>query len=301
MRLVTYSIGEKPEVCKTDGVGIARLSDYLDVPIADMPALITAWPEVSEVVRAIDRYDLPLERARLKAPILRPGKIFGIGLNYADHVAEASMEMPTDQIWFTKAVTSVNGPFAPIELPRVSARLDYEAELVVIIGKRCRHVDLNRAQDVIFGYSVGNDVSVRDWQMRTSQFVLGKSFDTHAPFGPWIMTADAVDAADLGIRSFVNGELRQDSRTRHLIFDCAAQIAYLSQAMTLEPGDILFTGTPGGVGAAMKPPKWLVSGDSVRVEIDEIGAIENTVIAEPAAPSAATSTFRTEARSGSKL
>ena len=299
MRLVTYSIGEKPVVCKTDGVGIARLNDYLDVPIEDMSALIAAWPRVSDKVRSVDRYDLPLERERLQAPILRPGKIFGIGMNYADHVAEASMEMPTDQIWFTKAVTAVTGPFAPIERPRVSARLDYEAELVVIIGKRCRHVELDEAQDVIFGYSVGNDVSVRDWQMRTSQFVLGKSFDTHAPFGPWIMTADSVDPSDLGIRSFVNGELRQTSRTRHMIFNCAAQIAHLSQAMTLEPGDILFTGTPGGVGAVMKPPKWLAPGDSVRVEIDEIGSIENPVIAEADAGATATSASQAISKSRS--
>jgi 2-keto-4-pentenoate hydratase/2-oxohepta-3-ene-1,7-dioic acid hydratase in catechol pathway len=280
MRLVTYAIGEKPEVCKTDGVGIARLNDYLEAPVEDMSALMAVWPRVVDTVRSISRYDLPLERNRLNAPILRPGKIFGIGMNYADHVAEASMEMPTEQIWFTKAVTSVAGPFAPIERPTVSARLDYEAELVVIIGKRCRHVELDAAKDVIFGYAVGNDVSVRDWQMRTSQFVLGKSFDTHAPFGPWITTADAVDPSDLGIRSFVNGEPRQASRTRHMIFNCAAQIAHLSQAMTLEPGDIIFTGTPGGVGAAMKPPKWLAPGDSVRVEIDELGGIENPVIAE---------------------
>lgn len=280
MRLVTYAIGENPEVCKTDGVGIARLNDYLEAPVEDMSALMAVWPRVVDTVRSISRYDLPLERNRLNAPILRPGKIFGIGMNYADHVAEASMEMPTEQIWFTKAVTSVAGPFAPIERPTVSARLDYEAELVVIIGKRCRHVELDAAKDVIFGYAVGNDVSVRDWQMRTSQFVLGKSFDTHAPFGPWITTADAVDPSDLGIRSFVNGEPRQASRTRHMIFNCAAQIAHLSQAMTLEPGDIIFTGTPGGVGAAMKPPKWLAPGDSVRVEIDELGGIENPVIAE---------------------
>jgi ureidoglycolate lyase len=284
MRLVTYSLDGETLVGKTDGQGIARLSDRLDAPIPDMVALINAWDHVAKAVRGIDRYDQPLAGVRLHAPVMRPGKIFAIGLNYADHVAEASMEKPRDQIWFTKAVTSVNGPYDPIERPRVSVELDYEAELVVVIGKRCRHVSEADAARVIFGYCVGNDVSVRDWQRRTSQYVLGKSFDTHAPFGPWIVTADAADPANLPIRSLVNGEIRQQSNTRHLIFNCAAQIAHLSQAMTLEPGDILFTGTPGGVGVAMKPPRFLAPGDLVRVEIDGLGAIENGVVMEPATP-----------------
>jgi 2-keto-4-pentenoate hydratase/2-oxohepta-3-ene-1,7-dioic acid hydratase in catechol pathway len=198
-------------------------------------------------------------------------------MNYADHVVEAGTEMPTSQIWFTKAATSVNNPYSPILRPRISTALDYEAELVIVIGKRCRYVDETEAKNAIFGYSVGNDVSVRDWQMRTSQFVLGKSFDTHAPYGPWISTGDEIDEKNLSIKCFVNGDLRQSSNTKNLIFNCAAQVSHLSQAMTLEPGDIIFTGTPGGVGAAMKPPQWLVPGDKVRVEIDGIGAIENMV------------------------
>jgi 2-keto-4-pentenoate hydratase/2-oxohepta-3-ene-1,7-dioic acid hydratase in catechol pathway len=160
--------------------------------------------------------------------------------------------------------------------------LDYEAELVYVIGKRCKHVPLERAHEAIFGYCAGNDISVRDWQTRTKQVTIGKSFDTSAPFGPYIVTPDELDVTNLGIRSFVNGVKRQDSNTRHLIFGCPTQIAYLSQAMTLEPGDIVFTGTPSGVGAMMDPKVWLRPGDKVRVEIDGIGAIENEIEQEVA-------------------
>jgi ureidoglycolate lyase len=159
--------------------------------------------------------------------------------------------------------------------------VDYEAELVVVIGRRCRHVAKERAHEVVFGYCAGNDVSARDWQFHTAQWMLGKSFDTHAPFGPWIVTADEIgDPHALGIRCFVNGEKRQDSNTSNLVFNVFDQIALLSQAVTLEPGDVIFTGTPGGVGMAMKPPRYLKAGDLVRVEIDKIGAIEGRMVAE---------------------
>ena len=199
--------------------------------------------------------------------------------------------MPPHQIWFTKAVTSINGPSDPIELPIASAQVDYEAELVVIIGKRCKHVPKERAADVVFGYCAGNDVSVRDWQMQTTQWVLGKSFDTHAPIGPWIVTADEIgDPHTMGIRCFVNGERRQNSNTANLVFNVYDQIAHLSRAMTLEPGDIIFTGTPGGVGLAMQPPQWLKAGDKVRVEIDRIGSIEAEM--QPERASQAASSWR---------
>lgn len=224
---------------------------------------------------------MALESFALLAPVARPGKIFGIGLNYADHVAESGMARPVEQLWFTKAVTSVNAPYAPIELPRVSTQLDYEAELAFVIGKRCRHVSVDKAHEVIFGYCASNDVSIRDWQTKTSQFVLGKSFDTHCPYGPWLVTPDELgDPHDLGIRCQVNGEVRQNSNTKELIFNCFEQIAFLSQAMTLEPGDLILTGTPGSVGIGFKPARWLKAGDVVRVEIDHIGAIENTVVGE---------------------
>jgi 2-keto-4-pentenoate hydratase/2-oxohepta-3-ene-1,7-dioic acid hydratase in catechol pathway len=160
--------------------------------------------------------------------------------------------------------------------------LDYEAELVFVVGQGGRHIPRERASDAIFGYCVGNDVSVRDWQMASGQFSIGKSFDTHAPFGPWITTADEVpDPHALAIKCWVNGEVRQDSNTRHLVFNLWDQIEHLSQAMTLEPGDLLFTGTPGGIGAAMNPRRFLKDGDRVRIEIEGLGAIDNPCATEP--------------------
>jgi 2-keto-4-pentenoate hydratase/2-oxohepta-3-ene-1,7-dioic acid hydratase in catechol pathway len=183
--------------------------------------------------------------------------------------------MPERQIWFSKLPNAVNGPFDPIEIPTASSAVDYEAELVFIVGRRCRNVSREDAHAAVFGFCAGNDVSVRDWQFHTSQWILGKSFDTHAPFGPYIVTADDVgDPHTLGIRCFVNGEKRQDSNTGNLVFDVYDQVALLSQVMTLMPGDVVFTGTPGGVGVAARPPNFLKSGDIVRVEIDRVGAIE---------------------------
>jgi 2-keto-4-pentenoate hydratase/2-oxohepta-3-ene-1,7-dioic acid hydratase in catechol pathway len=199
-----------------------------------------------------------------------------IGLNYADHIAESKMETPEHQIWFSKAPTAVNGPYDAIQAPKVSQTLDYEAELVAIVGKGGRHIAKADAAGAVFGYCCGNDATVRAWQARTSQWVLGKSFDTHAPFGPWITTADEVaDPHALSIRCLVNGEVRQNSNTRHLVFNVWDQIEELSQVMTLEPGDLIFTGTPGGVGAAMTPRRFLKHGDRVQVEIEGLGALDN--------------------------
>ena len=220
----------------------------------------------------------PLSKVKLLAPVARPGKIFAIGLNYADHIAESKMEKPQTQVWFTKAATSINGPFDPIQIATDSAHVDYEVELVAIIGKRGRYITKAQAPSYVFGYCVGNDVTERMWQHRTQQWSLGKSFDTHAPIGPWITTADEVgDPHALGLRCFVNGEKRQDSNTKHLVFDIWDQIEHLSYAMTLEPGDLIFTGTPGGVGAAMDPRQFLSEGDVVRCEVDGLGAIEATL------------------------
>jgi 2-keto-4-pentenoate hydratase/2-oxohepta-3-ene-1,7-dioic acid hydratase in catechol pathway len=185
---------------------------------------------------------------------------------------------------FNKQTTCINGPRAPIHLPRVSSALDYECELAFVIGKRCRHVPKERARDVIAGYCIMNDVTVRDWQVHTPTWTMGKSFDTHGPLGPWLTTAEAVpDPHALDLRTLVNGEVRQNSNTRNLVFNCFDLVAYLSTAFTLEPGDVISTGTPGGVAAAMKPPRWLQIGDEVRIEIAGLGALVNRVIAEPAA------------------
>jgi 2-keto-4-pentenoate hydratase/2-oxohepta-3-ene-1,7-dioic acid hydratase in catechol pathway len=204
-----------------------------------------------------------------------------IGLNYADHIAESGIEAPKDQVWFSKAPTSANGPYDAIQVPRVSPFLDYEAELVAVVGQGGRHISKDAAPAAVFGYCCGNDATERAWQQRTTQWVLGKSFDSHAPFGPWITTADDVpDPHALSIRCLVNGEVRQDSNTRHLVFNLWDQIEHLSQAMTLEPGDLIFTGTPGGIGAAMNPRRFLRAGDRVRVEIESLGALDNPCAAE---------------------
>lgn len=287
MKLVMFS--KRSEDARIGLVVGDRLIDvprHLSDAPRDMIGLMNQWPVFQsrfESLAATERGDLALADVTLLAPVPRPGKIFCIGLNYADHIAESGMGTPAEQVWFTKAGTSINAPFGAIELPRVSTQLDYEAELAFVIGKRCRHIPVERAHEVIFGYCAANDVSVRDWQMKTSQFVIGKSFDTHCPYGPWIVTPDEIgDPHTLGIRCLVNGEVRQNSNTKELIFNCFDQIAFLSKAMTLEPGDLILTGTPGGVGIGFKPARWLKAGDVVRVEIDRIGAIESRVVAESA-------------------
>ena len=279
MKLAVFSDGGPPQIGLVVNERVVDILRRLPDAPSDMVSLIAQWPTFRprlEAALGADT-DMKLTDLTLYPPVVRPSKVFAIGLNYRDHCAEFGLEIPTEQIWFSKAVTTVTGPFDAIDLPAVSEELDYECELVAVIGKRCRNVPRERAAEVIFGYCVGNDVSVRDWQSRTSQWVLGKSFDTHAPIGPWITTADEVNPHELDIRCCVNGEVRQQSNTRNMVFDCFAQIACITQAVTLEPGDLLFTGTCGGVGASFNPPRWLKAGDVVKVEISGLGAIENRV------------------------
>ncbi len=223
---------------------------------------------------------IKLDEVRLEAPILNPGKMLAIGLNYADHVAESGMEMPKHQIWFNKQWNSVLGPDQNVDIPSVAPDfIDYEAEMCFVIGRTCRHVPVDRAHEVIAGYTCGNDVSVRDWQLRTPQFTIGKSFETHGPIGPWIVTADEFgNPHNKSIKCFINEEKRQDSNTEHLIFNCFEQVAHLSAAFTLNPGDVIFSGTPSGVGGAMKPGQFLKNGDVMRIEIDGIGSLTNTCV-----------------------
>ena len=245
--------------------------------------LIRDWEALRPVLeaKAAAGGGVPIASVKLEAPIQRPGKIWAIGLNYADHIAESNMETPQRQVWFSKAQTSVNGPFDDILIAKGTATADYEVELVAVIGKGGKHIAASDAPGAIFGYCVGNDVTERLWQHAGPQWSLGKSFDTHAPMGPWIVTADEVgDPHALGLRCFVNGEKRQDSNTRHLVFDIWRQVELLSVGMTLEPGDCLFTGTPGGVGAAMDPRRFLKPGDVVRCEIDGLGHIEASMADE---------------------
>ena len=286
MKLATFSQGSASELgVVLDGERIVSLSRAAPSLARNMIDLIARWSQVEGEVRRIAaeaKAPLALADVRLHAPVRRPGKIMAIGLNYADHIAESNLGTPEHQLWFTKAVTSINGPFDPIQIPKVSQAVDYEAELVAVIGTGGRHISKDKAASAVFGYCVGNDVTERAWQHRTPQWALGKSFDTHAPIGPWITTADEVaDPHNLGIRGLVNGELRQNSNTSNLVFNIWDQIEHLSKAMTLEAGDLIFTGTPGGVGAGFKPMKFLQPDDRSRIEIDGLGAIEG--VCEPEA------------------
>jgi 2-keto-4-pentenoate hydratase/2-oxohepta-3-ene-1,7-dioic acid hydratase in catechol pathway len=283
MRLASFHTPEGVRPAVVVGDEIVHLAAADDTLLAPWSELLDRGPQCLSRVREIaERGDhrLPLASVRLAAPV-QPRKFFAIGLNYADHVAESGQPMPEHLIVFVKAGTSVNGPYDPIERPAVSDFLDYEGELGFVIGRRCRHVRAQDAAEVIAGYLIVDDVSVRDWQIQTPQWSLAKSFDTHGPIGPWITTADELDDPHaLGIRTYVNGELRQQSNTNQLIFDCFRQVEILSQACTLEPGDVIATGTPSGIAAAMEGRPWLKPGDRVRVEIDRLGAIENEVVQE---------------------
>lgn len=276
MKLATFTAGGAPELGAVTGDRIVPLNRAAPGLPADMIGLIKAWPTIEAEVRRIADAGtgaLAHDSVRLLAPIPRPGKIWAIGLNYADHIAESGVETPANQVWFTKAGTAVTGPFDPVQVP--TPFCDYEVEMVAVIGAGGRNISRADAPAAVFGWCVGNDVTERMWQHRTPQWSLGKSFDTHAPFGPWITTADEVaDPHALDLRCLVNGETRQNSNTRNLVFDVWAQIEHLSTAMTLEPGDVIFTGTPGGVGAAMDPRRFLKAGDVMRCEIDGLGAIQ---------------------------
>jgi 2-keto-4-pentenoate hydratase/2-oxohepta-3-ene-1,7-dioic acid hydratase in catechol pathway len=288
MRLVTFSCRGRMSIGKLAG------HEVIDLPASDtglpmtMRELLSGGPLMMQRARDIqaDRaVTFPLADLRLEAPVPNPSKYLAIGMNYAKHAEEArraGVQVPGSQVWFNKQVSCVSGPFDPVHMPRVSDKLDYEAELGVVIGRRCRHVTAADARSVIAGYLVCNDVSVRDWQKRSATMTLGKSFNTTGPMGPWIVTDDEIpDPHDLTLRMLINGELRQQVNTGEMVFDIFQQIAYLSTVMTLEPGDVLATGTPSGIGAAMEPPSWLKTGDVMRVEIDGIGHIQNQVIAEP--------------------
>jgi 2-keto-4-pentenoate hydratase/2-oxohepta-3-ene-1,7-dioic acid hydratase in catechol pathway len=285
MKLATFTESDRTRLGVVQGDRIVDLSLAApDLP-RGMLALLAAGPDaLAAAARAAEgAATLALVDVHLEAPIARPPKILAVGLNYGDHVAEAGLETPKLPLIFNKQSTSVTGPTDPFHLPRVSTALDYEGELGVVIGRRCRHVPRDRAAEVIAGYVVVNDVTVRDWQLRTPTWTIGKSFDTHCPMGPWLTTADEVgDPHSLALETWVNGELRQSSNTKHLIFDVFDLVEHLSTAFTLEPGDLISTGTPGGVGIAMKPPKLLVEGDVVKVVVERLGEIENRVIAEPA-------------------
>jgi 2-keto-4-pentenoate hydratase/2-oxohepta-3-ene-1,7-dioic acid hydratase in catechol pathway len=276
-------------------IGVVRDGHVVALPdlIADAPATIKAVLAAGPgLIRRIEAAaakaapGAPVDSVRLEAPVPDPQKYLAIGMNYEDHAEEArkgGVAVPKTQVWFNKQVSCITGPFDPIHRPLASNKLDYEAELGVVIGKRCRHVAAADAHAVIGGYFVANDVSARDWQFASPTFTLGKSFDTHGPTGPWVVTADEIpDPHALQMRLWVNGDLRQNQSTSRMIYNIYAQIEHLTKVMTLEPGDLLATGTCAGVGIARGPEGLLKIGDVIRVEIEGIGYIENAVIAEPA-------------------
>lgn len=288
MKLARYTHHGKASVGLVQGDRVIDLGHLLPATAAvDVAALLARADALADArtQQATAENSVALEQVRLEAPILRPGKFMALGMNYKDHEAEArrlNVAIPASQVWFSKQITCINGPFDDVHHPAVCERLDYEAELGVVIGKGGRRISEQDALQHVAGYFVANDVSARDWQAKSPTWTLGKSFDTHGPIGPWITTADEIaDPQQLSVRLSVNGEVRQLSSTELMTYSIAQQIAYLSQVMTLEPGDILITGTPAGVGIAMQPPVFLKAGDVVRVEISGLGHIENTIVDEP--------------------
>jgi 2-keto-4-pentenoate hydratase/2-oxohepta-3-ene-1,7-dioic acid hydratase in catechol pathway len=307
MRLVTYTnrgttrLGAMLD--ETHGIDLNRAGASADVALpADMLGFLQAGDVALDGARralawAKDHVATRREQAlaaglafalgdpgiRLEAPVPRPGKVLALGVNYKDHSAEANIEVPKRPLIFSKVSSCITGPGAPIHLPRASPFLDYEGELCLVIGKPARHIAPADALAHVAGYMIGNDVSVRDWQFHAPTWMMGKSFDTHGPTGPWLVTRDEVpDMGALRLRTWVNGDLRQDAKTSDLIFSVEPIIEYLSKAFTLEPGDVIFTGTPAGVGSLRDPRIYMKTGDVVRVEITGLGVLENTVIDEPA-------------------
>jgi len=282
MKLCRFaSAGSAPALGIVEGEEVVDLSST-EAPADPALALEALGQEgLAKVADGAPR--VALSDLQLLAPAA-PRKYLGIALNYADHIAEMGMEAPEVPVFFNKQATCVVGPGADIHMPKVSTFLDYEAELAIVIGKRCRHVPVDGAAAVIAGYTAANDVSVRDWQGRAQTMTIGKSFDTHGPLGPWLVTADELgDPQDLRIRCAVNDEVRQDASTGEMVFDCFQQVSHLSEAFTLEPGDVIATGTPSGVGLGRQPIRdnLLHVGDTVQVEIEGIGELVNQVVEEP--------------------
>jgi 2-keto-4-pentenoate hydratase/2-oxohepta-3-ene-1,7-dioic acid hydratase in catechol pathway len=270
------------------GWGLSLEFGIQDLTLADpsLPIstfeLITKWsillPRIQGLAKKLGTSDQAL---RVLCPLDRPSKILCIGLNYRDHAIETKSPIPAEPIVFCKMPPAMIGPEEPIVLPTVSTEVDYEAELVLVIGKTVKNATAEEAAEAIFGYAVGHDVSARDWQKNKpgKQWFLGKSFDTFAPLGPYIVTSDAVeDPCNLNIRCSINGQTMQDSNTRELIFKPIELVQYISQVMTLSEGDVIYTGTPSGVGAAREPNRFLKSGDVVEIEIEGLGVLRNPCV-----------------------
>ena len=251
----------------------------IDTEHQDLPELLATGVSLEGLATG---EPIPISEAQLLAPVGAPPAILAVGLNYRAHAEEGVREVPTTPVIFTKHHNCVVGPGAGVHIPSIaSEKVDYEGELAIVIGKRCRHVPRDRAADVIAGYTIMNDVSVRDWQRASPTMLMGKSWDTHGPIGPWMATSDQIDPHNLQLTTRVNDEIRQNSRTDDLIFDCFDIVQHLSTAFTLEAGTVIATGTPAGVGLYWDPPKMLKAGDEVSITIEGIGTLTNPVIAEP--------------------
>ncbi|MDP9651100.1 fumarylacetoacetate hydrolase family protein [Paraburkholderia caledonica] len=287
MKLARYTHDGVTTIGAVDGDRVVALTTLDPSAPASIREVLAAGPafvsRLEQTLRDV-KDGVPLSRVRLEAPIPDAQKYLAIGMNYQDHADEAAragITIPPHQLWFNKQVSCITGPFDPVVKPRVTDKMDYEAEMGVVIGKRCRYVSVEEAPSVVGGYFVANDVTARDWQFKSPTFTLGKSFDTHGPIGPWITTAnDIADPHALQMKLWVNGELRQSASTGGMIYSIWEQIHELSQVMTLEPGDLIATGTCANVGIALG--KFLQVGDVIKVEIGGLGHIENTIAIEHA-------------------
>ena len=287
MKLVTFDTGNSPRI----GIWLEAQKAILDLSLArpGLPRTMIAFLEAGEPalqqVRAalaspLPAALIPLVQVVLLAPIPRPGKLLCMGHNYIDHTAASAGELPEFPNLFLKASSCVIGPGSPVVLTGASREVDYEGEFCFVIGKRASRVNQTQAMEYVAGYTLLNDVSARDYARRVSQWMLGKSFDTFAPLGPALVTKDEVpDPQRLELVMKINGEERQHSNTRHTIFSIPFLIEFISQALTLEPGDVISTGTPSGSGAGRKPPIFLHPGDEMRLEVERIGELFNPVVA----------------------
>jgi 2-keto-4-pentenoate hydratase/2-oxohepta-3-ene-1,7-dioic acid hydratase in catechol pathway len=269
MRLVTFLRSGAPQAGIVEGNQVRSLG-------TDMISICASGRLPEATGPSFD-----LASVKLLAPIPRPPKFICVGLNYRDHAAESKSEIPSVPTIFSKFSNVVIGPGDPIVLPKASSKPDYEAEFAFVVGRGGRHIPAARALEHVLGYTIVNDVSARDIQRATTQWLMGKTFDTFAPMGPWIVTKDEVaDPHALDISLEIGGEVLQKSNTRELVFRVPELIEFISTVVTLEPGDIVATGTPAGVGFARKPPRWLRPGDEVIVKIAQIGELRNPVVAE---------------------
>jgi 2-keto-4-pentenoate hydratase/2-oxohepta-3-ene-1,7-dioic acid hydratase in catechol pathway len=287
MKLMTFEKGTGTALGLAEGDTLLDLgAGGIAVP-NDLRSLIALGPSALETIRtaagqAPASARLPIASVKPALPIARPPKFICIGLNYALHAKEGGHPMPTYPSLFLRVPTSLTASGAPVIRPKCSIQLDYECELAIVVGKGGRHIPEDRALDHVFGYTLFNDVSVRDYQRKTTQWTAGKNFDSTGPLGPWVVTADELPpgASGLRIQTRVNGEVMQDSNTSDMIFGTANLIATLSEIMTLEPGDLIATGTPSGVAHARKPPAWMKAGDTVEVEVEGIGVLSNPIVDE---------------------